>query len=321
MPIDVSVIVPTSDRKIMLERCLGSLLDQTYPKEKMEIIIVDDRADGKIAIISDNLRSRYPNIRYFAQYNKGPAIARNLGIGSSVGEIIAFVDDDCVVDKTWIERIVEGHQGNPDIIAIGGDTIVYASKIPILVSQFLSTCSIETFIDNKKEVIFFPTCNVSFKREIFLKYKFNEQFPFPGGEDLELFWCLYKDGYRFIWDKKMKAIHYRDKSLFSFLKQAYMYGRGNLLAQHIHKDHPLLKELKADKSLFWLSMVINIVKIPRFSYILGNRLLKDMQEKGISVILSVYAHFVLHKVFYIAGNIREFFRIRNGIYVKSYVQS
>ena len=270
MKIDFSVVIPTCGRAQKLKKCLESLFVQDYPRESVEVIVVDDRASEKTEKMIKGLNGSCPNLKYVSQYRKGPACARNLGMQNSLGKIVAFVDDDCVVENDWIKQMFEVHERNPDIVVVGGDTLTSTEKTPVLVSQFLSICSIETYLNGKKEVIFFPTCNVSFKRNIVDKYRFDENFPLPGGEDLEFFWRLFKDGYRFIWDKNIKVIHYRDDTLRSFIKQAVIYGKGNLLAQHIHKDHPLLHELKTEKMK---------ISIQNTNKILG----MNLQEKQINI--------------------------------------
>lgn len=309
---DVSVVIPTCNRIAMLQKCISSLINQSYPKEKTEIIIVDDSADSDTERIVNDFRLQNSHIKYLSQCRRGPAIARNLGIEASSGEMIAFIDDDCVADKYWLELMIDVHWDSPHIAAVGGNTVVWAQKAPILVSQFLANCSMETCVDGKKEVIFFPTCNVVFKRKIFSRYRFNEKFPFPGGEDLELFWRLFKDGHRFLIDRRIRVVHYRDRSLLSFIKQAYIYGRGNILVQYIHNDHPLLKELRTGRLSFWLSALINIIKIPRFGFILGNRLFMEISDRTTEKRLAIYSYFMLHKIFYILGNISEFLRIKKG---------
>lgn len=306
MSIDISVIIPTYNRKNKLKDCLDSLFAQDYPDEKVEWIVVDDGSDDKIHEMVNTLRAVKPNLKYFAQLRKGPAKARNLGVEVSLGDIIAFVDDDCVVDKSWVKLMVDFHQKNKYIAAVGGETLTSSNASSVLVSQFLSACSIESCVKNKSEVVFFPTCNVSLKRRLFDRYKFDENFPLPGGEDLEFFWRLFKEGYRFVYDKNIKVIHYRNDSFFSFIKQAYIYGRGNFLVQKIHRDHPLLKELKTDKLSFWSAITVNFIKIPRFSYLLGNKLIKKGEIKNSHKRFAIYLFFVLHKIFYILGNIWEF---------------
>lgn len=310
MGIEISIVVPTYNRPEGLKNCLDSLFAQDYPKEKYEIIVVDDSINGTARGMLDELKRAHSNLSYVIQYHKGPASARNLGAKTSLGEIIGFVDDDCTVSKDWVRLMLKSHAQNPRITAVGGLTLTATQKTPVLISQFLSTCSIETYFNGKQEVVFFPTCNVSLKKRAFDTYKFNETFPLPGGEDLEFFWRLFKDGHRFIWAKDIKVVHCRKDATVDFFRQAYSYGRGNLLVQHFHKDQPLLKELKTGKISFWLATFINMIKIFRFSYLLGRRIIEQGNIKDVHKKSSIYAYFALHKIFYLFGNIVEFIRIR-----------
>ena len=77
------------------------------------------------------------------------------------------------------------------------------------------------------------------------------------------------------------AIEIEGVKLSTFLRQAYMYGQGNYLVQHLHKDLPLLKEIKTQSMVsFLLGLIVNFIKIPRFSYLLGKRLIHS--EKNFS---------------------------------------
>jgi MoaA/NifB/PqqE/SkfB family radical SAM enzyme/GT2 family glycosyltransferase len=310
--IDISIVIPTYKRRDRLRECLGSVFRQDYQPDKFEVVVVDDNSDYETERLLRGFKKTYPKLRFLAQNHKGPAAARNLGSKVSQGEIIGFVDDDCTVSADWVKLMVQEHREHPQIAAVGGATSLPGNKTSILVSQFLSTHSIETVINGKKEVIFFPTCNVSFKKRILDKYQFNEKFPLPGGEDLELFWRIFSSKERFIWKKNIQVTHYRQDSLGSFIRQAYSYGRGNFLTRHLHNNHPLLKELKTGKISFWTAALINILKIPRFSFLLGNMLIEEGGIRSISKKLSVYAYFTLHKIFYIVGNIAEFLGIKQG---------
>ena len=200
---DISIIIPTHKRYDLLRQCLNSVLQQDYPLSEYEVIVVDDAQDDNVKVMLDQLREKHPNLLYLAQRHKGPAAARNLGTRASSGEIVGFIDDDCVVYKDWARLMVQTHLENPEIAAVGGLTITSTQKSTVLASQFLSNCSIETFFKRITQVIFFPTCNVSLKRRIFGAHQFDESFLFPGGEDLEFFWKLFIEGYRFLWNKQI----------------------------------------------------------------------------------------------------------------------
>ncbi|MBD3263493.1 MAG: glycosyltransferase [Candidatus Omnitrophica bacterium] len=305
---DISVIIPTCGRDLKLRKCIDSILAEETDEIDFEIIVIDDRDRPPLKKLINSYTANF-NLKYLSQYRKGPAAARNLGIENSQGDFIAFIDDDCTVQKQWLRRIIDAHSANPETGIIGGDTVSATRESWILVSQFLSTCSIETDIEGKTEIVFFPTCNVSFKKQIFDSCRFDSNFPFPGGEDLEFFWRLFKRGHRFIWDKSIKVAHHRDTSFYSFLKQSYIYGRGNLLVQHIHRDHPLLKELDSSLYRFWPKTLLNFLKIPRFSYLLSKRLIKKHKIKNIFEKACIFLCFCFHKFFYLWGNICELIKI------------
>jgi len=307
---DISVIIPTYNRKLKLKACLDSLFAQNYPSDAFEVIVIDDDSVDGTGEMLCALSKINSNLKYFMQRHSGPAAARNLGIQYAQSEIIGFTDSDCVLDKDWVKRMVEGHHLEKHIAAIGGATAVDSHNIKAQVSQFLSDGAIETRINGNSETIFFPTCNVSFKRE-YLASGFNELFPLPAGEDLDFFWRLFKKGGRFSYKKDIKVFHDCHTDLISFLKQAYMYGRGNYLVQYMHQDHPLLKEIKTKNNRDFISgLVINIIKIPRFSCLLGNRLIQRLNGLSLYNKFQVYIYFALHKVNYLAGNTLEHLRAK-----------
>lgn len=312
---DISIIVPTHKRNELLKQCLDSILRQDYHQDRYEVIVVMDGKYDLAEEMLEKLTHRYRNLRYVMQETKGPAAARNLGASLAKGEILGFTDDDCVLCKDWIKNTVNAHRNN-NVLAIGGLTVVNNYKVNAAVSQFLANGAIKCKMNGKEEVIFFPTCNISYKKHLLEKERFDELFPLPAGEDLEYFWRLFKKGHKFLYREEIRVLHSRQTSLRSFLRQAYMYGRGNYLVKHIHKDHPLLKEIKTGKFSFWAATLLNIMKIPRFSYLLGRKLIKENNIKTIYRKLSVYSYFAIHKIFYLLGNIAEFIKINRKRIIK-----
>jgi MoaA/NifB/PqqE/SkfB family radical SAM enzyme/GT2 family glycosyltransferase len=304
---DISIVIPTYNRKLKLKACLDSVFAQDYPPHAFEVIVIDDGStDGTVNMLGD-LSGKNPNLRYFVQEHRGPAAARNLGIKHSRAELVGFTDSDCILQRDWVRRMVEGHAVHKEVAALGGVTEVERKNIKAQVSQFLSDGAIETDINGKSETIFFPTCNVSFKRK-YLICGFNELFPLPAGEDLDFFWRLFKNGGKLVYDRQIRVFHDCHTNFASFSKQAYMYGRGNYLVQYIHRDQPLLKEVKvSSNAAFIFGSIVNTLKIPRFSFLLGKRLIERCAGLSRMERMQVYAYFALHKINYIIGNIVEHF--------------
>ncbi|MGL5384028.1 MAG: glycosyltransferase family 2 protein [Culicoidibacterales bacterium] len=99
----VSVIVPVYNCEQYLQRCLDSVLGQTY--KKLEVILVDDgSSDKSLAILKENekLDSR---LKVCKQTNSGPSAARNQGLNICSGKYILFVDADDFIETTMIEKL------------------------------------------------------------------------------------------------------------------------------------------------------------------------------------------------------------------------
>lgn len=99
----ISVIVPVYNTKKYLERCINSLLKQTYPD--MEIILVDDGSTDGSGEVCDRFAAEDRRIRVFHKENGGSSSARNLGLDNAKGDYIGFVDSDDYVDADMYERL------------------------------------------------------------------------------------------------------------------------------------------------------------------------------------------------------------------------
>ncbi len=298
----ISIVIPTCNRKESLAETLTSIYRQSYPKEWIEVIVVDDGSDVDLTGLVDEFKVKGLNIKYVKQKKRGPAAARNLGIKISQAPLIGFTDDDCILDNNWVEGMVKTHFENTDVDIVGGFTWVDKNNLKAVVSQFLANGAMTAVIDGKSQYIFFPTCNVSIKRRVFQKEVFNERFPYPAGEDLEFFWRLYKSGYKFLFNKRAYVYHNRIHNFFTHLRQSYLYGKGNFLVKEIFPEHPALQEID-DKNWYRFSYSIlkGLLLSPLFSLRLAYRLGETGNIKGDFQTISAIFYFWLHKIFYFLG--------------------
>jgi glycosyltransferase involved in cell wall biosynthesis len=111
----VSVIVPVRDGESTITDCLDSILATDFPPERREILVVDNgSSDGTAALI----KSR--PVRYLREEKRGVSNARNRGIAESRGEILAFVDADCLVDPQWLAELVRPFE-DAEVGSVAGD--------------------------------------------------------------------------------------------------------------------------------------------------------------------------------------------------------
>lgn len=119
----VSVIVPAKDEENNITDCLEALLISNYPKDKFEIVVVNDRSIDKTGEIVSSFVEKYSNVK---QKNifvpselpnlKGKAGAIQAGIDDATGNIFLMTDADCKVNKNWILAMVSNFLDNNNII-------------------------------------------------------------------------------------------------------------------------------------------------------------------------------------------------------------
>lgn len=100
----ISIIVPIYNVERYLERCVNSLINQTY--KNIEVILVDDGSTDASGMLCDELGSRDVRLRVIHKKNGGVSDARNAGINVSTGEYILLVDPDDFVEKTICEELI-----------------------------------------------------------------------------------------------------------------------------------------------------------------------------------------------------------------------
>src|SRR5574344_641185 len=123
----VSVIIPVYNVENLLNRCLDSLIKQTF--SNIEIIMIDDGSTDNSYKIMKEYSKKDSRFLSRTQKNSGPAIARNNGLNIATGKYVMFVDSDDYVDENYIEIYYnEIFNSNYDVI-MGGYTKIIGNKI------------------------------------------------------------------------------------------------------------------------------------------------------------------------------------------------
>lgn len=194
-----------------------------------EIIIVDDNSTDKTKELLNcwkKNKTNYDKKIFLKPLNKGPADSRNLGIKNSKNNLIAFTDDDVIVQKDWIKYItLKFKKGDSNLVGIGG--IVKSVKNDIL-SQYYTEHKI---LEAPKNLNYIPTVNSCFRKKPLIEIGgFNTNFSFAGGEDTDLGLRLREKGFFFQKDKRAIVFHDFSKNYIDFCKMWIRYGKGTQLA-------------------------------------------------------------------------------------------
>ena len=125
--IQVSIVVPTYNRKSLLQDCLQSLLHQDLPPRTLELVVVDDGStDGTPELVRNLLRAQIPvRLIYHRQENRGVSAARNQGFSISSGPFVGFIDDDEIVPPDWTRKALNMLKADPDLAGVGGPYRAY----------------------------------------------------------------------------------------------------------------------------------------------------------------------------------------------------
>lgn len=234
----VSVIIPVKDRAVELQRCLDSLSSLNYPRENIEVIVVDD---GSIDNCVDIAKNWGAVVMPSGGKGLGPSTARNVGAVAAKGEILAFIDSDCTASTQWLNQLIPAF-GDSEVAAVGGQ--VEGLKNSSALDRYEATMSSLSLgsrrrsAKNEKDTFYLPSCNLLVRKTIFQKLRGFKQ-AMHVGEDVDLSYRLRDKGWRIAYLPE-GAIHHEHRSNYtSFMARRFDYGTSEAMLQ---RRHPLRKK-------------------------------------------------------------------------------
>lgn len=222
----MTVVVPTYDRPQALARCLGALAAQDYPRDRFEIVVVDDGGPTPAAAAAERFEGAM-RLRVLRPHHAGPAMARNIGAAAAEGELVAFTDDDCAPEPGWIGALANPLAGNPGCAAAGRTVNGHPEDLYSTASELLITYLYEYHRLGRSRTPFFPSNNIAFPSREFLDMGgFSASFRRPGAEDRDICRRWIARGHRFVAAPGAVVRHHHPLSLGRFAEQHFRYGRG-----------------------------------------------------------------------------------------------
>ncbi len=228
----ISVIIPAFNEEKNIKECISSVLNQSYPKDFYEIIVVDNNSCDR----TFELARSFPIKCLKETEIQGPSAARNRGVLEAKGEIFAFIDADCIAHRRWLEEGIKKFK--KDIGCVGGRSNAtnptnFFQKILIDIGATIGAQDgpLRTYY-----YPYFPTLNVFYKREVFEKIGLFDT-ELLTGEDVDFCWRM-----QFYTDYKMDfapdaiVFHKCKESLSSLFKQRKSYAKGRVLLIKKHSD-------------------------------------------------------------------------------------
>ncbi len=220
-----SVIVPTYNRLHLLKRTIDSLNQQTF--KDFEIIIVDDGStDGTAQYLTD-LEKNGRIIPIF-QSNKGPAVARNVGIRRASGKYIAFTDDDCIVPSDWLEKL-HAHFKIGKIAGVGGSARTGDTSNLYAIANDMIVNFLKYELNERYQITppFLTSNNTAYSKLCLESVGGFDEGYFIGAEERDLNYRLFLKGERLTYDPDIVVEHYNDSNLGKFLVHQFDQGKGS----------------------------------------------------------------------------------------------
>ncbi len=221
--IDISVVIPAKNEEKYLGLCLDAVQKAFKGQARYEIIVVDNFSTDRSVEISESYKCKViknPKI--------GPASSRNMGVSVANGELIAFIDADCLIDQEWL-RFTKEHFDNENVVAVGTkvcpdfNNATWVEKSLFNLNQRRG----KDISENVRKVRWIGTSNMLVRKKIFKNINgFNEKF--ITAEDYDLGERLSKIG-DILLDRRILTVHLREsKTLKELFVRELWRGQNNL---------------------------------------------------------------------------------------------
>lgn len=266
----LTVAICTKDRAARLSRLLTSLTEIApgSPFRALEILVVDNAPsdDATRAAVAG-----FDGVRYLCEPKAGLNFARNAALGAATGDLLAYLDDDVVVEKGWLDGLHHAWRGDPQAGGFTGLVLPYRLDTQAQICfeagggfgrGFARTSFGGARFGNRLHPVGAGSlgagCNMAFDRRLLLALGgFDEALdtgaPLPGGGDLDIFYRVLRAGRAMVYEPGYAVYHEHRETLPQLKRQYWTWGLGFMafLAKSRRAD-PALNDKHAAMVVWWL---------------------------------------------------------------------
>lgn len=239
----LSIAICTKDRAQRLSRLLSSLeaVRENSAFGSVEIVVVDN---ASVDSTTRDAVERFDGIRYVFEPKAGLDFARNTALHVATGELIAYLDDDVVVDRNWLQGLAKACRENPGAGGFTGlvlpfrldtEAQIYFERRGGFGRGFYRNEFRNTRFDNPLHPVgtgvLGAGCNMAFERELLIRLGgFDEALdtgaPLPGGGDLDIFYRVLRSGRPMIYEPQCAVYHEHRETIAQLRRQYWSWGLG-----------------------------------------------------------------------------------------------
>lgn len=257
----VSVIVPVYNDPDGINATLESVVKQSYPDDRYEVIVADNGSTDSTREVIHSYSDEYPRLITLVveRQTQSPAAARNKGIERASGSVFAFIDSDMTVEETWLEAVVTSLQdGNQKHLSCAVKIYTPRGQETLAAKyDHIFAFPIQKYIE---ESDFSGAGGLVVRKEVLEAVgPFDTQLLFNA--DKELTRRVHEEGFELHFEPNITTYHPARTSIANQLKKSFRIGRSII---HLHKAYPerfnagnpfrLRRYLPANPRWFWLQI-------------------------------------------------------------------
>jgi mycofactocin system glycosyltransferase len=221
----------------LIDACLRSLSALDYPRDRFEVIVVDDCSTDGTAEAAERWAATLPLRVLRAATHQGPGESRNMGARNATGDVLAFIDGDCLADGAWLADLVPAF-ARAEVVAAGGLVISAEERTwvqryeGVRHPSFHGTAESEVRPGTSND--FLPGCNMLVRRQVFIDLGgFDTTHAL--GEDVDLSWRLAQVG-RIAYIPRGRVAHHHVDRVDALLRRRTVLGSSEAILFRRYPD-------------------------------------------------------------------------------------
>ncbi|MDQ4142412.1 MAG: glycosyltransferase [Actinomycetota bacterium] len=269
-PIDLTVAICTRDRPELLRTCLTSLLRlRVQGPRRFEVLVIDNASSTRDTF---DVAASMDDVRYILEPRPGLDFARNRALREVRTEMIAFIDDDAVLDRGWLSGLEAAWAHDPQAVAITGQVLPLelATDAQVIFEEsggFRRGFQTVRFAGQTRDRsprypilpgMFGTGCNMAFRVDGLRRLGgFDEALDtgpaLPGGGDLDIFYRVIRAGYSLVYEPGALVFHRHRRELKALRHQYWTWGTSLMAFVHkTYRQDPEMRPRVRRAAVTWL---------------------------------------------------------------------
>jgi glycosyltransferase involved in cell wall biosynthesis len=276
---EISVLLCTRNRGEKIINAVDSILENSY--KNFELIIVDQSSDDKTKTAVETCSDS--RIRYIRSQTVGLSRSRNIAIRESLSDIVAFTDDDCIVDHEWLASIMKEYESDSSVMGVYGRVLPYGKGEPSMVCHCIIDSMERKTVDSPiiPYTILGHGNNMSFRKDVFRKTGLYIESLGAGtwmraGEDTDLTYLALRKRIKFLYSPNSLVYHnnWVSKEKGENLELGYILAAVAVFTKYSLK----MDKIAISHLLVWIKSILKKITSNLFNLNKNRELLPEMKK-------------------------------------------